>query len=283
MQLSRHHKAGISFLCRPGEGEKLLMLHGIGSNAQSFGALIKRLPQDWDITVWDAPGYGASEPLPEFWPTEEHYARALHAFLDAIDWGNGHILGHSLGTLIAAKFAQTYSKRIKRLVLVSCALGYGIARGSTMPAKVSSRIADLEQLGAEKFAASRAERLVYDPQNNPHCVEQVRQAMAKVTLPGYAHATRMLASGQLEKSLRSVTCPTLFMIGENDVVTPIEQSQKAFAARQQAGNKAAASMIVVPESGHAICQQSPVSVACHLNDFLGDDAGPQAVHQRAQI
>jgi pimeloyl-ACP methyl ester carboxylesterase len=258
------------------------MLHGIGSNAQSFGALIERLPQDWDITVWDAPGYGASEPLSEFWPTEEHYSRALHAFLDAIAWGNGHILGHSLGTLMAAKFAQTYPARIKRLVLVSCALGYRISRDGTMPAKVASRIEDLEQFGAEKFAASRAERLVYDPQNNPHCVEQVRQSMAKVTLPGYAHATRMLASGQLEKSLWSVACPTLFLIGNNDVVTPMEQSQKAFAARQQAGNREAASMIVVPESGHAICQQSPVSVARHLTDFLGEEAEPWAAHQRAQ-
>lgn len=283
MQLSRYHEAGLSYLRRPGGGERLFMLHGIGSNAQTFADLIDCLPRDWDIIAWDAPGYGASEPLSEHWPDEEHYARTLQEVLDAIGWGSGHILGHSLGTLMAARFARLFPRYVERLILVSCALGYGVDKNDEMPPNVASRIEDLEQLGAEAFAETRASRLVYDPQNHPLCVEQVKQAMAKVTLPGYAQATRMLASGRLDESLRCVTCPTLLIIGENDCVTPPEQTRKALAARKQAGNAEAASMIVVPDSGHAICQQSPDDLARYVVDFLGGKPVSQVVHHRAQI
>ena len=54
--LRRESTGDVSYLRRDGQGTPLVLLHGIGSNAQSFVPLVAALPQDRPVVVWDAPG-----------------------------------------------------------------------------------------------------------------------------------------------------------------------------------------------------------------------------------
>ena len=76
---SRSRARGIHYLRRAGNGttRTLVLLHGIGSNAGSFAALLAALPETIDAIAWDAPGYGQSEPLAITIPSPRDYADML--------------------------------------------------------------------------------------------------------------------------------------------------------------------------------------------------------------
>ena len=105
--------AGIDYRERPGSGPSLVLLHGIGSNADSFAELLPLLPPDRQVVAWNAPGYGASAPLGPDWPVAADYADALEAFLDRLGLDRVTLVGHSLGTLMGAAFAVARPARVR--------------------------------------------------------------------------------------------------------------------------------------------------------------------------
>ena len=251
--------AGISYLERAGEGEALVLLHGIGSQGASFTPLLGGVTGR--VIAWNAPGYGESEALAEDWPIAADYARALERFLDALGLGRVALLGHSLGALMAASFAAGRRERVSRLVLASPALGHAVPRGQGLSPAAQARIDDLEREGPEAFAAARAARLVHAPEDNPGMVAQVRKAMSQVRLPGYAQAARMLAAGRLLDDAERLAVPTDVIVGEGDLVTPPEGARRVHEALRGA---ARGSLSIVPGAGHAIYLQAPGAVATVL-------------------
>ena len=221
---------GIELAERPGPGPAVVMLHGIGSNAGSFARVAGLLPEDWHLVAWNAPGYGRSDPLPQDWPLAADYAAALADLLGAMGVERMTLLGHSLGTLMGAAFAAEYPERVERLILASPALGHGAPQGGPLSEAAAQRIDDLKTQGPKAFANARAARLVHEPEANPTHVAAVERAMAQVSLPGYAQAVRMLASGRLLDDLARVHVPTRVVVGENDRVTPPETARRAHAA-----------------------------------------------------
>jgi pimeloyl-ACP methyl ester carboxylesterase len=257
--ISRQHTNDIGYLRRDGEGAPLVLLHGIGSNAQSFAPLIAELPAQLPLLAWEAPGYGESRPLASNWPQASDYAESLAGLLAKLNIGRFVLLGHSLGTLIAARLAAMAPDKVVHLILISPTLGYGAPHGGPMPAKVAARIEDLDRLGPQAFADQRAANLVADPQSQPAVVEAVRRAMADVRRPGYDQAVRMLASGRLLDDLKDIRTATTIIVGSRDRTTPPEIAQQAFAALSNATS--AHTYREVPDAAHAICQEQPRVIA----------------------
>ena len=258
---ARREAAGIVYLEREGEGEALVLLHGIGSNAASFTPLLEHLEPGRRVIAWNAPGYGGSAPLEAGWPGASDYARALARFLDALGLGQVALAGHSLGTLMGAAFAVSHRERVRRLVLASPALGHGMPRGGVLSPAAQARIDDLERMGAGAFAAARAARLVHEPEANPALVAQVEAGMAQVSMPGYGQAARMLASGRLLDDAERLKVPTDVIVGAGDLVTPPESAERAHAALRGA---AQGRLSIVPGAGHAIYLQAPAALAAVL-------------------
>lgn len=258
---------GVSYLHREGTGANLILLHGIGSNAHSFDSLIERLPDTLNIIAWNAPGYEISAPLESSWPTEIDYANKLKQLLDALELKDCIILGHSLGTLIAAKFAQMFPDSLSIMILASSACGYAATPSSELPAKAQDRLNDLHALDKVAFAKTRAPNLVFEPALNPSVVKQIEATMSQINNEGYTQATRMLASGNLEKSLRHVSTPTHFIIGSNDRITPESQTIRAAQARESAGwIKPTISRI--DRAGHAVYQQRPEAFTLAVSKII---------------
>lgn len=252
--------AGISFLRRSAAGEAVVFLHGIGSRGASFLPVVPHLHADLDLIFWNAPGYDASAPLAEEWPTEEAYATALLRLFDALGLDRVLLVGHSLGTLIAARFAMHHGDRLSGLVLSECAAGYGVRVGGTLPEKSQARIDALETLGGPEFARTRAARLVHDPEGRPDAVSAVEAAMGAVTMPGYGQAVRMLSSGRLTESLAHVKIPTTFVWAEGDVVTPEAQTLAAIEARSASGADDV-DYRRIADAGHAVYLEQPEAFA----------------------
>lgn len=250
---------GLEYLERPGHGGPVVvLLHGIGSNAASFAPLLSRLPDDWRVIAWNAPGYGGSTPLDADWPVAADYARALASLYRALKLDRPLLAGHSLGALIAAAFVVERPERVARLLLASPAIGHGAAPGGTLGPAAQARIDDLDRLGPEAFAALRAPRLIWRPEANPALVAAVADGMGRVDRRGYGQAVRMLASGRLLDDAARLAVPTDVIVGAEDAVTPPGTARDVHAAVRSDRRGA---LTIVPEAGHALYHQAPAAFA----------------------
>ncbi|HYZ30648.1 MAG TPA: alpha/beta fold hydrolase, partial [Crenalkalicoccus sp.] len=124
---ARERIAGLSLLRRPGAAPPFVLLHGIGSDAESWSPLLRLLDPARAVIAWDAPGYGGSDALAEAAPTPQAYATKLAGLLEALGIPRAILVGHSLGALFAARFAAGWPDRMAAVALISPALGNGVA------------------------------------------------------------------------------------------------------------------------------------------------------------
>jgi pimeloyl-ACP methyl ester carboxylesterase len=270
-EISQRSGGCLSYLVREGGGSvPIVLLHGIGSNARSFEPLMRAFDARYPMFAWDAPGYGASDPVAIDWPDASDYAAALERLLTQLEIPRCVLLGHSLGALIAARFALTWGSRIAALFLVSPALGYGAERNAALPTAVAGRLGELDRLGSEKFAAARAPLLLADPTGQPQVLQAVERAMAAVCRPGYDQAARLLAGGRLLEDAANLRVPTAILVGAQDRITPPASARRVFDALQSSPERHVYREIA--DAGHALCQEQPGEVARAIADIVENRA-----------
>ena len=144
------------------EGQPLwVLLHGIGSASGSWLAQLQAAQGlGVRILAWDAPGYGQSTPVQPDQPKASDYAARLWAWLDALGSGPVHLVGHSLGCLMASAAAQAHPERVKHLWLLAPAAGYGLADPQVRERKLHERLDKLQSLGPAGMAAQRASAML---------------------------------------------------------------------------------------------------------------------------
>src|SRR6476661_4516925 len=99
---------------RAGSGPALLLLHGIGGNAEQFNNQLDGLSDAYDVLAWDAPGYGASDDPDSNW-TIGDYADAAIGLLDALGIERAGLLGQSWGGVIAQEVCRRHAGRLRAL------------------------------------------------------------------------------------------------------------------------------------------------------------------------
>jgi pimeloyl-ACP methyl ester carboxylesterase len=90
---------------RRGEGEPLVLIHGIGSQWQVWTPVLDALARERDVIALDLPGFGDS-PVLDRRPTPEALADAVAAFLDELGVAEAHAAGNSLGGGIALELGR---------------------------------------------------------------------------------------------------------------------------------------------------------------------------------
>ena len=244
-----------------------MLLHGIGSDAETWLPLIAALPATTDAIAWDAPGYGASAPLATATPTPTDYADALARLLDALGIEDRIALaGHSLGCLFAARFAAHLPgpDRHPRPALPRPRLRQPTRHAP--PTKRPGPHRRPPRPRPNRFAAKRAPRLVHRPGDKPAVLAGVRRAMAAVRFPGYAQAVHALGAGDPARRRRNIAAPTLVAIGAQDIITPPAERRRR--PRRPAPRPCTSSS---PDSGHALPQEAPAVVAePRCTDLVGN-------------
>jgi pimeloyl-ACP methyl ester carboxylesterase len=92
---------------RSGQGEPLVLIHGIGSRLQVWDPVLPYLEPQRDVIAIDLPGFGAS-PLPphDQPPGVETLTSQVASFLDELRLERPHVAGNSLGGLLALELAK---------------------------------------------------------------------------------------------------------------------------------------------------------------------------------
>jgi pimeloyl-ACP methyl ester carboxylesterase len=102
-----------------GEGPVVVLVHGIASSSVTFKNLVPLLEPSHRVISIDILGFGRSPTPPDAEYTMEEHVDALHATIRALRLREPFVLvGHSLGSLIVARYAAQHPGVLSRLVLV---------------------------------------------------------------------------------------------------------------------------------------------------------------------
>jgi pimeloyl-ACP methyl ester carboxylesterase len=97
---------------RRGDGEPLVLLHGIGDSARLWNPVLPLLAVERECWALDLPGFGHSAALPAgVEPTPAALARAVIEFMSAEGHGTFHVSGNSLGGAVALELGRTGAAR----------------------------------------------------------------------------------------------------------------------------------------------------------------------------
>lgn len=92
---------------RTGEGEPLVLMHGIGMHWQAWEPVLPQLAAERDVIALDLPGFGDSPmPPPGTQAGIESLALLVGAFLDSLGLDRPHVAGNSLGGWISLEMAK---------------------------------------------------------------------------------------------------------------------------------------------------------------------------------
>lgn len=173
-------------------------------------------------------GFGQYDPL------AQDYARRMWQWLDHLQIQTPICLvGHSLGALMAVSAARLQPQRVRRLVLLAPARGYGEASAEERARVLQSRLHSLQTLGPLGMANARASAML-SPQARPEWIAAVREIMSQIRPAGYTQAVHMLCSGRLLNDVRQLTQPITVASGEADgITTPQACDEVALAAGQR--------------------------------------------------
>jgi pimeloyl-ACP methyl ester carboxylesterase len=199
-----------------GEGDALVLIHGVGMNRGVWAPQVDALQDSFRVVSYDMLGHGASR-LPTALPVLDEYAAQLAALLDHLRIDVAHVVGHSMGSLIALEFALQYPERVASVV----ALNAVYDRTPTQRAAVMRRAASLEGGGLEQPSIDATVARWFDdpvPGHLAQVAELVRSLLETVNPEGYARTYRLFASSDQAHvgRLPQLTVPALFMTGECD-------------------------------------------------------------------
>jgi pimeloyl-ACP methyl ester carboxylesterase len=246
-----------------GDGVPVVLLHGIGSGARSWKAQFQDLSDRFRVVAWDAPGYGTSTPLTPPKPIAREYADAVSEFVRALDVERFHLVGHSLGSLIAARYAADHPERLMSLTLASIASGHAMHTPEERARLREGRLNILAELGPRGMAEKRGPALVSSAATDA-MRQSVIETMAAIQPSGYRQAVFLLSGGDTRADvLRLPTdLPVQVIFGGADTITTPEQNLRVASACPRAP------VHVIEGAGHAVYIEKPAEFNQKLRAFL---------------
>lgn len=241
----------------------VVFIHGV-LNDHSVWILQSRhfAHNGWNVLAIDLPGHGRSKGKPP--ASVQEAAASVLALLDALKVGQAALVGHSFGSLIALEAAARAPERVRQLVLC----------GTAFPMKVSPALLEASVNAPEK-AIHMVNVFSHSTLSPPPSAlgpgtwlygasrALMRRVLASNREANVFHigfvACDSYADG--EQAMAAVQCPTLFIIGRHDQMTPPKAARALARSARQA-------QIVEVEAGHAMMTEAPGAVLDALRAFL---------------
>ena len=101
-----------------GDGDPVILIHGFSDRKEHWRAQVGALSKHFKVIRMDNRGAGKSD-RPDGDYTMEVYASDIAGLMDSLGIEKSHIIGHSLGGMIAQNFAILYPNRVDKLILIN--------------------------------------------------------------------------------------------------------------------------------------------------------------------
>jgi 3-oxoadipate enol-lactonase len=238
MPYFRDEGLSIHYLQR-GQGEPLLLIHGLGSSGADWAFQVAALERRFRIIVPDLPGSGHSPP-PSSEYTIDGFASAMWKLMDHLGVATPNIVGFSLGGAVALEMATLRPASVPRLGLINSLATYRPRDvRKWLETYVSATMVRL--LGMPRAARFMAARLFPEPWQRA-MREHAASAMGLVPANSYLGTGLALARWAILDRLDQLKCRILIIAAENDFTS--------LAEKQDLAAKLNAELVVVRGSRH---------------------------------
>lgn len=247
-----------------GIGEPLLLIAGFICDHLYWSQFMPSLTKQYQVIRLDNRGIGRSS-APDSPYTIQQMAKDAAALLDHIGIDKVHIVGHSMGGQIAQELVLAHPEKVQSLILLST-----LAKGDALFNSVVENWGNLLDKVDLKLFEQLILPWIFTPEfySIPGMVEQLIEWAINYPFPptvhGLYHQSQAIINSDTSDRLSEIHCPTLVLVGRQDILTPIKFSQ------QLAQSIPNAELIVLDRGGHGFLIESPNAVATIMLNFIGN-------------
>lgn len=235
-----------------GRGPDVVLLHGVGLDAGMWDRCVPGLAERCRVTAVDLRGHGRSPQAARGLRLAD-LATDVVEVLDAIGASTAHVVGFSLGALVAQQLALASAQRVASVTLVSSVADRSAAERASVLGRLESAATDFP--GTVDAAVERWFAPAWRARE-PDLVERVRKTMLGNEHTSYLACYRVFATAdeELWTELPRIGCPTLVITGADDTGSTPEM------ARRLAGAIPGAEAVVVDGVRHLLPLERPGAV-----------------------
>lgn len=243
-----------------GEGDAVVLLHGLGGTSNTWTPLMGALARHRAIRP-DLPGSARSARV-EGALSIERFVDCVKAACERLGVRRALFAGHSLGTIVCQHLAARHPDLVRGLVLYGPLLAPPEAARPNLAARgAKARAEGVAGMQAIADAIVQAATSSDTRATRPVAVALVRESLMRQDPEGYARSCEALAQAQ-PADTGAIQCPTLLVTGEDDAVAP-PQSVRAMGDRIRGSR-----VVVYPRCGHWTTYERPEECARELRDFI---------------
>lgn len=236
----------------------MVLLHGFTDSWRSFEPMAARLPPSLPVVIPTQRGHGEAErpsgpyDLPAF-------AGDLAQLLDALAIARAVVVGHSMGSAVALRFAVDHPERVAGLALLGA---FATFDGNPMAGELRHAVGMLRDPVDPIFVREFQESTLARPVD-PAFLDRVVDESLKVPVRVWRAALDGQFATGIEKMLDRVRAPTLILWGDRDGLLPLAQQLEL--ARAIPG----ARLEIYGGCGHGLHWEDPARAAADLAAFYG--------------
>jgi 3-oxoadipate enol-lactonase len=244
-----------------GSGPLVLLMHGIGGNRTNWHDQLPVFGENFHAASWDARGYGASDdydgPL-DF----ADFSRDVIRVLDHFKSARAHLVGLSMGGLIAFDFHATYPERVATLTI--CDSMPGMTGLSDEGRREFIRIRQEPLLSGKepRDIAPIVARTLVGKSAKPGSFERLVASMSALHKDSYLKTIVATTNYARNLELEKIRVPTHIVVGDEDTLTPPALS------RSMASRIVDARLTVIAGAGHLSNIEQPEAFNAAALAFL---------------
>jgi pimeloyl-ACP methyl ester carboxylesterase len=253
-----------------GEGEYLLQIGGAGFAHENFGFVTEEMAKHFKVIEFDLRGYGLSARPVQVYSMEE-WADDIAALFDAIGVEKAHVHGTSMGGIVAIALAHRHPDKIDKLIL-DCPVAKGDDTANHNM-DVWKALAEAYGMGgkplAQLIATQCLSRGFLDTPQGGETVKVIAEVLERnCSVEVFTAACDAIKAMDLREALPKITAETLVMVGDQDILTPLDQGPKGAGGRYIAEHIPGAELYIIEGSGHTNLMEEPELSSRVVIDFL---------------
>lgn len=240
-----------------GEGEPLLLLHGLFGALSNFRDLIEHFRTKYKVIVPMLPLFD----LDIFHTSVGGLQKHVHKFIEARGYTGIHLLGNSLGGHVALVHILKHPERIKSLILTGSSGLFENGMGDSYPKR-----------GDYEYIRKKTELTFYDPaMATKELVDEVFEITNnRIKVIKIIALAKSAIRNNLGEELNQIQQPTLLIWGNNDTITP------PFVGKEFNKLIPNSELHFVDKCGHAPMMEVPLEFNRILDGFLEKITAPPA-------
>ena len=196
-----------------GTGEPLLLIHGLGSSSRDWEYQLPAFSEHYQVITCDVRGHGQSAKPPGPYSVPM-FADDIIQLMQALDIAPAHVLGISMGGMIAYQMAVDHPEMVKSLIAVNCNPELPVRNFKDRLA-IWQREIIVQLIGMRKMGQVLSERLFIKPDQ-----EKLRQIFvqrwAENDPKAYLAAMRAIVGWSVVAELPKLTMPVLVIAADQD-------------------------------------------------------------------